>query len=170
MFTGVRAPLAVFPRLRCRTLSPEERLKLLRIWETTVISYSYTSSFTDTSLRAAETRARLDALARLLDSAVRVPGTNIRFGADALLNLIPGVGTLTSKGMSAYLIWEAHRLGVPMSTLLRMAGNVGVDFVISAILVLGWVGDVFFRSNLRNMALLRRHLDQVHPVTKPFQG
>jgi hypothetical protein len=72
--------------------------------------------------------------------------------------------------MSTYLIWEAHRLGVPMSTLLRMAGNVGVDFVISAIPVVGWVGDVFFRSNLRNMALLRRHLDQVHPTVNRLQG
>jgi hypothetical protein len=144
-------------------------LKLLRIWETTVTSYSYTSSLNNTSLRASETRARLDALARLLDSAIRVPGTNIRFGADALLNLIPGVGTLTSKGMSAYLIWEARRLGVPMSTLLRMVGNVGVDFVISAIPLVGWVGDVFYRSNLRNMDLLRRHLDNMHPVLNRSQ-
>jgi hypothetical protein len=98
-----------------------------------------------------------------------VPGTNFRFGADALLNLIPDVGTLTSKGMSAYLIWEARRLGVPMSTLLRMMGNIGVDFVISAIPLVGWVGDVFYRSNLRNMALLRDHLDRVHPGPNTFQ-
>ena len=142
---------------------------MLRIWETTVTSYLYTSSFTDTSLRAAEARARLDALARLLDSAVRVPGINIRFGADALLNLIPGVGMLTSKGMSAYLIWEARRLGMPMSTLLRMMGDVGVDFVISAIPLVGWVGDVFYRSNLRNMDLLREHLEKAHPVPNRFQ-
>jgi hypothetical protein len=98
-----------------------------------------------------------------------VPGTNIRFGADALLNLIPGVGTLTSKGMSAYLILEARRLGVPMPTLLRMMGHVGVDFVISAIPLVGWVGDVFYRSNLRNMDLLREHLDKAHPVPNRFQ-
>lgn len=127
-------------------------------------SYSYVTSPVDAPLRAAETRARLDTLAQFLDSAVRVPGTNIRFGADALLNLIPGVGMLTSKGMSAYLIWEARRLGVPMATLLRMMGNVGVDFVISAIPVVGWVGDVFYRSNLRNMNLLRDHLDKANPV------
>jgi Domain of unknown function (DUF4112) len=144
-------------------------LKLLRIWETTVTSYSYASSSIDTSPRVAETRARLDTLARVLDSAIRVPGTNIHFGADALLNLIPGVGMLTSKGMSAYLIWEARRLGVPMSILLRMMGNVGVDFVISAIPLVGWVGDVFYRSNLRNMDLLRRHLDTAHPVPNRFQ-
>jgi hypothetical protein len=161
--------LAVFSRLRCRTLSPEERLRLLRIWETTMTSYLYASSLNDTYIRASETRARLDTLARFLDSAIRVPGTNIRFGADALLNLIPGVGMLTSKGMSAYLIWEARRLGVPMSTLLRMMGNVGVDFVISAIPLVGWVGDVFYRSNLRNMDLLRRHLDKAHLVPNRFQ-
>ena len=108
-------------------------------------------------------------LPRVLDSAVRVPGTNIRFGADALLNLIPGVGVLTSKGMSAYLIWEARRLGVPTGTLLRMVGNVGVDFAISAVPLVGWVGDVFFRSNLRNMALLRDHLDRAHPGPNSFQ-
>ncbi|SCY98298.1 DUF4112 domain-containing protein [Microvirga guangxiensis] len=142
---------------------------MLRIWETTVTSYTYTSPFSDASFRVDETRARLDALARLLDSAVRVPGTNVRLGADALLNLIPGVGTLTSKGVSAYLIWEARRLGVPTGTLLRMCRNVGVDFVISAIPLVGWVGDVFYRSNLRNMALLREHLDRTHP-SQPVDG
>ena len=131
---------------------------------------SYSSPLNGASFRAIETRARLDTLARFLDRAVRVPGTKIRFGADALLNLSPGVGTLTSKGTSAYLIWEARRLGVPTGTLMRMAGNVGVDFVISAVPLVGWVGDVFFRSNLRNMALLRSHLDQVYPTVDRLQG
>lgn len=144
-------------------------MKQLRIWETTVTSYSYTSSLNDLPFRASGTRARLDTLARFLDSAVRVPGTNIRFGADALLNLIPGLGTLASKGMSAYLIWEARRLGVPMPTLMRMIGNVGVDFVISSVPLVGWVGDVFYRSNLRNMDLLRKHLDRAHPMPPHFQ-
>jgi hypothetical protein len=135
-----------------------------------VTSYSYVSPLNGTSFRATETRIRLDTLARFLDSAVRVPGTNIRFGADALMNLIPGVGMLTSKGMSAYLIWEARRLGVPTGTLLRMVGNIGVDFVISAVPLVGWIGDVFYRSNLRNMALLRDHLDRVRPGPNIFQG
>ena len=133
------------------------------------MSYSYASPVNDTSFRASETRVRLNALARFLDSAIRVPGTNVRFGADALLNLLPGIGTLTSKGMSAYLIWEARRLGVPTRTLVRMVGNVGLDFVISAVPIVGWAGDVFFRSNLRNMGLLREHLDRVHPVMNQIQ-
>jgi hypothetical protein len=125
-------------------------------------SFSSTTFHTSAD-RAHGSRARLDALARLLDSAVCVPGTPIRFGADAVLNLIPGLGLLTSKGMSAYLIWEAHRLGVPPGTLLRMLRNVGIDFAISAIPLVGWMGDVFYRANLRNMGLLRQHLDQAHP-------
>ena len=63
---------------------------------------------------------------------MRVPGTNIHVGADALLNLVPGVGTLVAKGLASYLILEARRHGVPTGTLLRMAGNVAVDFAISA--------------------------------------
>ena len=116
--------------------------------------YSYLSD------RNAEARRRLEALARLLDSAVRIPGTEIRVGLDAALNIIPGIGTLTAKGMAGYLIWEAHRLGVPAGTLFRMIGNVGIDLVISAIPVVGWVGDVFWRANNRNIDLLREHLDR----------
>lgn len=107
-----------------------------------------------------ETIARLDALARLLDAAVRIPGTNIRVGADAMLNLMPGVGTLVAKGLSSYLILEARRHGVPTGTLLRMAGNVAIDFAISVVPVVGWFGDAFFRANQRNIALLRAHLAQ----------
>jgi hypothetical protein len=107
----------------------------------------------------AAARERLEALARMLDSAVRIPGTSIRIGADAALNLIPGLGTLAAKGLAGYLIFEARRIGVPTRTLLRMAGNVGIDAAISAIPVLGWFGDVFWRANTRNIALLSDHLD-----------
>jgi hypothetical protein len=116
--------------------------------------------------RTEAARARLEAIAALLDSRWRLPGTNIRFGLDAALNFLPGLGTVAAKGVSAYLILEARRLGVPTSTLLRMIGNVGVDAVISAIPLAGWVGDAFFRANLRNMALLRQHLDRGAPVRR----
>lgn len=104
--------------------------------------------------------ARLERIARLLDSRWRIPGTGIRFGADAVLSLIPGVGPVVPTTVSAYLIWQAHRLGVPTGTLLRMVGNVGLDALISAVPIAGSFGDIFFRANLRNMDLLRRHLDQ----------
>ena len=108
----------------------------------------------------ADSRRRLDALAQLLDSAVRVPGTNVTVGADALLNVVPGIGTACAKAVSGYIIWEARRLGAPTGTLVRMAGNVGLDFAISIIPVVGWFGDVFFRANRRNMDLLRDHIDR----------
>ena len=102
--------------------------------------------------------ARLERLAWLLDSAVPVPGTSFRLGADALANLLPGLGPLVSKGVSAWLILEAWRLGVPRSLLLRMCGNIALDAAIGAVPVLGWAADAFFRANRRNMALLRAEL------------
>jgi hypothetical protein len=108
-----------------------------------------------------ETLERLDAIARLLDSAIRVPGTNVRVGADALLNLIPGIGTAVAKGFSAYLIFEARRHGLPTLTVCRMAGRVGIDLAISAVPVVGWFGDAFYRANLKNIDELRRHLRPV---------
>jgi hypothetical protein len=103
-------------------------------------------------------QTRLETLAGLLDSRWRVPGTGIRFGADALMSLVPGVGPAVSTVVSAYIIWEARKLGVSTGTLLRMMGNVGLDTLISSVPLAGSVGDVFFRANLRNMALVRRHL------------
>ena len=102
--------------------------------------------------------ARLEIFARLLDTRWRIPGTGIRFGADAVLSLIPGVGPVASTAISGYLIWKAYRLGVSTGTLLRMAGNVGLDGLISAVPIAGSIGDIFFRANLRNMALLRKSL------------
>lgn len=114
-----------------------------------------------------DAQRRLDALARLLDSAVRIPGTRITFGADAVMNLIPGAGLIVAKTLSAYLIWEAHRLGAPKAMLARMAGHVAIDAVLSALPVVGWVGDVFYRANLKNMALLRGHLAERRGAAMP---
>ena len=108
----------------------------------------------------AATRARLAGIARALDSAFTIPGTSVRVGADAALNLIPGVGTLAAKAISSYIILEARRMGVPKTTIARMIGNLGVDFVISAVPVVGWFGDMFFRANQKNIALLNAHLDR----------
>ncbi|PHK96086.1 hypothetical protein CR162_04380 [Pseudoroseomonas rhizosphaerae] len=112
-------------------------------------------------------RRRLEAIARLLDSRWRIPLTNIRFGADPVLNLIPGLGLLASKGVSVYLLWEARRLGVPPGTLLRMLGHLGLDALISAVPLVGWAGDVFYRANQRNMRLLRSHLERSPPPRPP---
>ena len=111
----------------------------------------------------AATRERLESLARVMDSAIRVPGTNITFGADAVMGVVPVLGNATTTLVSAYIIWEARRLGVSRTTMARMIGNVGLDALVSAVPLLGNIGDVFFKANRRNMALLRRHLDAPQP-------
>ena len=109
--------------------------------------------------------ARLDRLAWCLDSAVRIPGTSVRVGADAVANLLPGVGPLISKGVSAWLILEAARLGAPRALLLRMVGHVALDAAIGAVPVVGWAADVLLRANRRNMDLLRAHLARPPPAS-----
>ena len=103
------------------------------------------------------------ALARVLDSAIGIPGTKLRVGLDALLGLIPGAGDAVGAALSGYIILAAARAGASRPVLLRMVGNVVVDTVIGAIPVLGDLFDVAFRSNTRNVALLERLA--VDPVT-----
>jgi len=95
--------------------------------------------------------------ALLLDKAFRIPGTGIRFGLDPILGLIPGLGDLASPVFATLLVVEGARLGVPRIVLIRMVVNALVDAVIGAIPLAGIVGDVFFRANTRNLALLERH-------------
>lgn len=105
-------------------------------------------------------RERVESLARVMDSAFRIPGTEIRVGADAIIGLLPGVGNIATTLISAFIVYEARRLGLPKTTLLRMAGNVGVDSLISSIPFVGNVADVFLRANRRNVELLRRHFEE----------
>lgn len=130
-------------------------------------SSAYASIHPASGQRIDVVRRRLRALARLLDSAVRVPGTNIHVGLDAVLNLVPGIGTLTAKGLAGYLIWEARRLGAPPALILRMSGNVAVDLLISVIPVVGWFGDAFYRANQRNIELLESFLDTLQQKSGP---
>ena len=99
----------------------------------------------------------LQRYAVLLDKAFRIPGTKIRFGVDPILGLIPGLGDLASPIFAGLLIVEGARLKVPRIILMRMAVNALADAVIGAIPFAGMVGDVFFRANTRNLALLEHH-------------
>ena len=108
----------------------------------------------------AERIARLDALASLLDTAFIVPGTNIRFGVDALIGLVPGIGDAVTTAMSLYIVHEARVLGAPRHLVARMLMNVALDSVVGAVPLLGDAFDVMWRANRRNMALLQNHLDR----------
>jgi hypothetical protein len=103
-------------------------------------------------------------VADLLDSRFRIPGTNIRFGLDPILSLIPGVGDLASPAFAVALLAQAIYQGVPRVIMLRMLINALIDALIGAVPVAGAVGDLFYRANLRNLALLERH---AHPGVPP---
>jgi hypothetical protein len=107
-----------------------------------------------------ESIARLEALAKLMDGAFVIPGTNTRIGLDGLIGLIPGIGDVISGIISSYLIWEARQLGVSKWVMARMIGNTFVDTAVGAIPLAGDVFDVMFRANMKNMALLRGHLEK----------
>ncbi|HET6618339.1 MAG TPA: DUF4112 domain-containing protein [Dongiaceae bacterium] len=107
--------------------------------------------------RRDQAHRRLRRIARLMDSEFRVPMLGFRFGADAILGLIPGIGDALSGLIGAYLIYEAYRLGIPRPALLRMILNVAFDTAIGAVPVAGDIWDLFFRSNNRNMQILARH-------------
>jgi hypothetical protein len=102
--------------------------------------------------------ARLEAMAKLLDGAFVIPGTTIRIGLDGIIGLVPVAGDLVSGLISSYLIWEARRLGASRWVIGRMMTNMLIDTTLGAVPVVGDAFDVVFRTNLRNMALLRAHL------------
>ena len=104
--------------------------------------------------------ARLDALAKLLDVAFIVPGTNVRYGIDGLIGLIPVIGDLITTAISLWLVREARLLGAPWHITARMLANVAVDGVVGIVPFVGDAFDVMFRANMRNVRLLRRWLDK----------
>jgi hypothetical protein len=104
--------------------------------------------------------ARLDALAKLLDVAFIVPGTNFRYGIDGLIGLIPVVGDIITTAISLWVVREARALGAPWHITARMLGNVAVDGVVGLVPVAGDAFDVMFRANVRNVRMLKRWLDK----------
>jgi len=101
---------------------------------------------------------RLKRLSRLLDSAIGIPGTRYRFGLDAIVGLVPGIGDAIGAIFSTYIIFRAARLGASNAILTRMIGNVAVDTIVGEIPLLGDLFDVGFKSNLRNLSLLEQHV------------
>lgn len=116
------------------------------------------------------TKARLDRLDRLahnLDSRYRLPFTNIWFGWDAILGLVPGIGDTAALAPAAYILLEAHNMGAPTGLKLRMAGYTGIDWLIGTVPIVGDVFDVGMRANRRNVALLRDHLERTGDSDQP---
>ena len=112
----------------------------------------------------AAVRRRIEALEQLLERSFVVPGINRPIGLDAIAGLVPVLGDVIGAAMGAYLVWEASNLGMPKWKLWRMAGNVAFDTALGAVPVAGDVFDFLFRSNTRNLRIVKRHLDKHHPL------
>ena len=112
----------------------------------------------------------LRALARILDEAVAVPGTRFRFGLDALLGLIPGVGDLTGAAMTGFTILTAFRMGAPPAVLFQMVLNLGIDAVVGAVPILGDIFDFAFKANRRNLDLLERYVQRPAATRRSSRG
>ena len=103
--------------------------------------------------------SKLRRISRLLDNAISIPGTKIRFGLDPILGLLPGGGDTITGGMAAYIVVEAARMGVPREILGKMVGNIIIDSFAGTIPVVGDLFDVGWKANVKNMELLEEHID-----------
>jgi hypothetical protein len=118
----------------------------------------------------ASVRRRIEAMERLLERAFVVPGINRPVGADAIVGLVPVLGDVVTTAMGAWLLWEARNLAMSKWHLARMAGNVGVDTLVGLVPFVGDLVDFMFRSNSRNLRIVKRWLDKHHPETRTIEG
>lgn len=118
----------------------------------------------------ASVRRRIEAMEAMLEGLFVLPGTTRRVGLDSLVGLIPVIGDIATAAMGAWIVWEARNLGMSKWQITRMAANVGVDTLIGAIPFAGDAFDFFFKSNTKNLKIIRRHLDKHHPRTVIIEG
>jgi hypothetical protein len=118
----------------------------------------------------ASVRKRIEHAEHLLEGLFVVPVINRRIGLDVILDAIPGIGPVTAAVMGGWIVWEARNLGMSKWQMARMAGNVGIDFLLGAIPWVGAIPDFFFRSNTMNLKMVKRHLDRHHPETALIEG
>ncbi len=110
-------------------------------------------------------RTRVEAMEKLLERAFTIPGTNQKIGLDVLLDVIPVAGDAVAAALGAWMVWEARNLGMSKWQIARMSGNVGFDFLLGLIPWVGAIPDFFFKSNSRNLKIIKAHLDRHHPGT-----
>ncbi len=115
-------------------------------------------------------RQRVEALEKLLERSMVIPGTRQVVGLDAIIGLVPVVGDIVAAGLGLYVVWEARNLGISRWHRARMIANIGFDTLVGSVPVAGDLFDFLFRSNSRNLRILRKHLDKHHPETRIIDG
>lgn len=115
-------------------------------------------------------RQRIEAMEKLLEKLFVLPMVNRPVGLDAVIGFVPVVGDIVTTAMGAWLVWEARNLGMSKFQLARMVGNIGIDTAVGAVPLLGDLFDIAFRSNSRNLRLIKRHLDKHHPAARTIEG
>lgn len=115
-------------------------------------------------------RQRVEGLEQLLEGVFVIPVINRKIGLDAIVGLVPVLGDAVTAAMGAYIVWEGHNLGLPKWKLWRMAGNVAFDSAVGALPLAGDLFDLLFRSNTRNLRIIKRHLDKHHPAQVVIEG
>jgi hypothetical protein len=127
-------------------------------------------SFPSLGTDAASVRQRVEALEGLLERLFVIPGTNLQVGLDVILDLVPFLGSTAGAAIGAYLAWEARNLGMSKWHLARMGGNIGFDWLLGLIPWVGAIPDLLFRSNTRNLRIIKRHLDKHHANTATIEA
>lgn len=118
----------------------------------------------------ASVRARIEAMEAMLEGLFTLPGTSRRVGLDSIIGLIPIVGDVATAALGTWIIWEARNLGMSKLQLARMAANVGFDTALGAIPFAGDIFDLVFKSNSRNLRIIKKHLDKHHPAGAVIEG
>jgi len=117
-----------------------------------------------------EIRQRVEVMEKLLERSFTIPGTKLPVGLDSIIGMVPVIGDIITAAMGAYIVWEARNLGLSKFQLTRMAANVGIDILLGAVPLVGDAFDFFWRSNSRNLRIIRKHLDKNHPATRIIEG
>jgi hypothetical protein len=118
----------------------------------------------------ASVRRRVEAMEKLLERMFVVPGINRPIGLDVILDILPVAGDVIATALGAWMVWEARNLGMSKWHIARMSGNVGVDALLGLIPFVGAIPDFFFRSNTRNLRIIKGWLDKHHPSTMTLEG
>jgi hypothetical protein len=115
-------------------------------------------------------RRRIEAIERLMERSFTVPGTRLPVGLDSIIGLVPVAGDILAAAIGLYCVWEARNLGMSKWQVARMAANIGVDTIVGAVPLAGDLFDFMFRSNTRNLRIIRKHLDKHHPHSRIIEG